>query len=262
MQRAEAEQELAKTICENAAKRHDRLFDVEDADDFDLVCDVRENIVAEKVTYETDFESLVSAMGDVCVDMFLTDDVYEEWNHDCARLGMLVSQYQNDELEEDEPTECGLTWFMRRSGLDPVRVLTHNDESEAARRVQNELANAQGAGELVCVLASMPFSQWLEAACALLDDDKRERPKTLVIEGHGLTAGLFDPWSGGGSVLEMDVEEPFVVSTKHVYDLALDERNLTGTRVQGYSIHNVYDTYDDAWRKSTLRIERKEPKCA
>lgn len=62
--------------------------------------------------------------------------------------------------------------------------------------------------------------------------------------------GIFNPWNGSGSVLEIELEKPFTVSSDLIYDTQIE-----GAKPDfGYTLNNAYGLIESVW-KPAQKIE-------
>ena len=54
--------------------------------------------------------------------------------------------------------------------------------------------------------------------------------------------GLFNPWNGGGSVLEVQLEKDIEIPLSILFDVSMD-----GEKTYGYDVNEVYGLCGDAW---------------
>lgn len=73
--------------------------------------------------------------------------------------------------------------------------------------------------------------------------------KTMMKEGRGsitisenVTCGLFSPWAGSGSVLEINLPHEITVPASLVWDAWIE-----GSKIHGYDIDQVYGICSSAW---------------
>ena len=85
----------------------------------------------------------------------------------------------------------------------------------------------------------------------VLKEKMKSNPNGSVILNKNVTCGLFNPWSGGGSVLEIACEKDIEIPFENIWKLYVDERR--GNRYD--SIHNVYGTDSSLWRDCLKEIK-------
>ena len=151
----------------------------------------------------------------------------------------------------EDAEKSGLVWLAKQQGytLDQVvEVLKDDDIAEPKtflETVLQEVANGYG-----CEALTFCVKMTLGQAIAL-KEKMESNPNGSIVLDKRVECGLFDPWSGGGSVLgiacEKDVEIPF----KNIWKFYIDAR-----RSNRYdSIHNVYGTDSSLWRDCLKEIK-------
>lgn len=79
--------------------------------------------------------------------------------------------------------------------------------------------------------------------------DTRYNPNcgSLVV-GKGTEVGLYDPWSGAGSVLDIRLEKDVRIPIKYIWTALPDGG-------QGYSIRSVYGTDNSLWKETVKKLQ-------
>ena len=84
-----------------------------------------------------------------------------------------------------------------------------------------------------------------------LKEQMESNPNGSVVLEKKVECGLFDPWSGGGSVLEIACEKDVEIPFDNIWKFYIDEK-----RSNRYdSIHNVYGTDNSIWRDCLKEIK-------
>lgn len=171
------------------------------------------------------------------------DDNYDFWLNE-----HIIDE--NGNINENAE-KSGLVWLAKQQGhtLDQVvKILKDGDITEPKTFLQTvlqEVANGYG-----CEALTFCVKMTLGQAIALKEKMK-SNPNGSIVINKRVECGLFDPWQGGGSVLEItckkDVELPF----ENIWKFYIDERR--GNRYD--SIHNVYGTDDSIWRDCIKEIK-------
>lgn len=151
----------------------------------------------------------------------------------------------------EDAEKSGLVWLAKQQGytLDQVvEVLKDDDIAEPKtflETVLQEVANGYG-----CEALTFCVKMTLGQAIALKEKMKSNPNGSIVIDKKA-ECGLFDPWAGGGSVLEIACEKDIEIPFKNIWKFYIDER-----RSSRYdSIHNVYGTGDSIWRDCLKEIK-------
>ncbi len=151
----------------------------------------------------------------------------------------------------EDAEKSGLVWLAKQQGytLDQVvEVLKDDDIAEPKtflETVLQEVANGYG-----CEALTFCVKMTLGQAIALKEKMKSNPNGSIVIDKK-VECGLFDPWVGGGSVLEIACEKDIEIPFKNIWKFYIDAR-----RSNRYdSIHNVYGTGDSIWRDCLKEIK-------
>lgn len=147
--------------------------------------------------------------------------------------------------------KSGLVWLAKQQGytLDQVvEVLKDDDIAEPKtflETVLQEVANGYG-----CEALTFCVKMTLGQAIAL-KERMEENPNGSIVLDKKAECGLFDPWQGGGSVLEIACEKDVEIPFKNIWKFYIDE-----SRSNRYdSIHNVYGTDSSLWRDCLKEIK-------
>lgn len=171
------------------------------------------------------------------------DDNYDFW----------LNEHIVDETGEvDENAEkAGLVWLAKQQGhtLDQVvEILKGGDIAEPKtflETVLQEVANGYGCEALTfCVKTTL-------GQAIALKEKMESNPNGSIVIDKRVECGLFDPWQGGGSVLEIACEKDIEIPFENIWKLYIDERR--GNRYD--SIHNVYGTNDALWKDYLKEIK-------
>ena len=151
----------------------------------------------------------------------------------------------------EDAEKSGLVWLAKQQGYaleELVEILKNGDVAEPKtflETVLQEVANGYG-----CEALTFCVKMTLGQAIALKERMK-ENPNGSIVLDKKAECGLFDPWSGGGSVLEIACEKDIEIPFKNIWKFYIDAR-----RSNRYdSIHNVYGTGDGIWRDCLKEIK-------
>ena len=171
------------------------------------------------------------------------DDNYDFW---------LNEHIIDEDGKVDENAEkSGLVWLAKQQGytLDRVvEILKDGDIAEPKtflETVLQEVANGYD-----CEALTFCVKMTLGQAIALKERMK-ENPSGSIVIDKKVECGLFDPWDGGGSVLEIACEKDVEIPFENIWKFYIDERR--GNRYD--SIHNVYGTNDALWKDYLKEIK-------
>ena len=152
---------------------------------------------------------------------------------------------------DEDAEKAGIVWLAKQQGytLDElVEILKNGDIKEPKtflETVLQKVANGYG-----CEALTFCVKMTLGQAIALKERMK-ESPNGSIVLDKKIECGLFDPWEGGGSVLEIACEKDVEIPFENIWKFYIDEK-----RSNRYdSIHNVYGTDDSIWRDCLKEIK-------
>ena len=147
--------------------------------------------------------------------------------------------------------KSGIVWLAKQQGYtleELVKILKSDcvEEPKAFLEiVQQEVDNGYG-----CEALTFCVKMTLGQAIALKEKMKSNPNGSIVLDKR-VECGLFDPWEGGGSVLEIACEKDVEIPFKNIWKFYIDEK-----RSNRYdSIHNVYGTDSSIWRDCLKEIK-------
>lgn len=169
--------------------------------------------------------------------------------------------------EYDEPIndKASIVWLAKQQGYTKEQLenaLKADGDSAPEgflRSMRKELVNQPSHMGTLTFLVKMTLDDLLKLnALVKLQDrdghhyDTNENPDCgYIVIGKGTETGLYDPWSGGGSVLEVELEKDVELPVKFI-------RSALPDGGDGYSIAEVYGMCGSVWRETLKEIH--EPK--
>ena len=171
------------------------------------------------------------------------DDNYDFWLNE-----HIVDEDGNVDKDAEK---AGIVWLAKQQGytLDQVvDVLTKDlveDPKMFLETVRIEVSNGYG-----CEALTFCVKMTLGQAIAL-KERMEENPNGSIVLDKRATCGLFDMWSGGGSILNIACEKDVEIPFENIWKFYIDAR-----RSNRYdSIHNVYGTDSSIWRDCLKEIK-------
>lgn len=269
----EIEDSIAQEILDNVSPRDtliERLWDWYQTDEWDIIDNLVDDFRA-----KTDPKLLEDANiiedGNLDDDMIreeFMDIIYVDYPEDWALsqefcFNIIVSNgddnydfWLNEHIVDedgkvDENAEkAGIVWLAKQQGYtleEIVEVLKSEDNvstNEFLASVSSEVANGYG-----CEALTFCVKMTLGQAIALKEKMKSNPNGSIVLDKRA-TCGLFDMWSGGGSILDITCEKDVEIPFGNIWKLYIDERRSN----RGDSIHDVYGTDSSLWRDCLKEI--------
>ena len=138
---------------------------------------------------------------------------------------------------DEAHAEASIFWLAGQQGycMERVTAALKGEETESTflRSLVREVENEAGSINVLTFLCTMTLGQWIEV---------REAGKkgALRIEKDAV-CGLFDPWSGAGSVLDLELEHDVVLPIELVHEITPD------VCLYRYGVDEVYGLVGKAW---------------
>ena len=153
---------------------------------------------------------------------------------------------------DENAEKAGLVWLVKQQGhtLDQVvEVLKDEDNvstNEFLSSVSSEVYNGYG-----CEALTFCVEMTLGQAIALKEKMKSNSNGSIVLDKRA-TCGLFNPWDGSGSILDISCEKDVEIPFENIWKFYIDEK-----RSRNYdSIHNVYGTDSSLWKDYLKEIKK------
>lgn len=176
-------------------------------------------------------EALTGQLDTADIDTVLQENTVLHW---------LVSQ-QGYTMQDLRKTMDDYIQFFygnsNNSGLsDEARLsIFHKTHSFFLSSVCEELENTTNFMNTITVLAEVSMRDF----CSLIQADKElVLPKDIIL-------GVFNPWLGGGSTLDIRLEKDLVLPSSMIWHVQVE-----GTQMESqYSVDSVYGLSGGAWKK-------------
>ena len=272
--RDEIEDYIAQKILDNVSPRDiliEKLWDLYQEQEWDIIDNLVDDFKA-----KTDPKLLEDAniiedgnLDDGDIREEFMDIIYVDYPEDWALgqefcFNIIVSNGDNnydfwlnehivgeDGNVNENAEKAGLVWLAKQQGYTLDQVVEILKDGDVAKpktfleTVLQEVANGYG-----CEALTFCVKMTLGQAIAL-KERMESNPSGSIVLDKNVTCGLFDPWQGGGSVLEIACEKDVEIPFENIWKLYVDER-----RSNRYdSIHNVYGTDSSLWRDCLKEIK-------
>ncbi len=158
--------------------------------------------------------------------------------------------------------KSSLLWLARQQGYNKTQLwkaLREGDMRDPKGFLQScrvEVANLPSHMATMTFLVEMTLGQLIELnRLVQLQDrnghfyDATKNPYCgYIVLSKDTMCGLFDPWQGGGSVLEIELEKDVKLPIKYIFSAMPD-----GGNCYGYGVGNVYGLCGSAWRQGGVK---------
>lgn len=141
---------------------------------------------------------------------------------------------------------------------DAYYVDRERDSDKFIESVIQELENISSHMSTLTFLVEMNLFELFELQKAIKDEDRDRKDKyhpqncetkgTIVISKDTM-CGLFDPWQGGGSVLEIELDKDVILPIKYIWKANVEKRGGSWN----YGIDEVYGMCGSAWRQGCIK---------
>jgi hypothetical protein len=214
--------------------------------------EIRDSLTGEqlgKLEFDYDLENEIAGYLDehlyfeYPVDHYLNQDVYVNLTVD---TGDGNHDFTLNELGDDQTLheESSLLWLIRQQGFKPQELYAYQagqlpGASEFIKSVAEEIDNNPSSMGMLTFLLKLTLRELLEF------HSKGREKKILTIE-PGTTCGLFNPYSGGGSMLGIQLAKPVRIS-EDLVQIRPDSKDYFG-----YTVEEVYGMCRSAWTDTLL----------
>ena len=280
--RDEMEDKTAAEICESDDPRqtfYEKMYEWYDDYAYQLRCDLQNELEKE---LETAYPDGLSEEERTALEEILIEAVYYDYPEEhylrqefCVTIMTDTGDANYDfvlnsaypcwygKCGERIDRRAGIAWLARSQGYSKTQLQNALQEGDMAKpkgfleSMRVELANLPSCMSTVTFLVKMTLEQLMNVNAALHyrarnhSSDAKNRPNCgYVLLGKETMTGLFNPWSGAGSVLEVELEKDVRLPVKFIYSALPDG---AGHWEYG-SVGNVYGMCGSAWRDSLKEI--------
>lgn len=174
-------------------------------------------------------------------------------NSDFTRDNILnyCNYYSNGGKDLKDSSILWLARQQKKAGMLRKAIKGNQTDDKFVNSCIEELENLPSHMATLTFLVNMKLFDYFELREAMesekeLNDsyylEDRKGKGTITIS-KDTTCGLFDVWSGGGSVLEIELDKDVVLPIKCIWKAEIE----TGKSEYGYSVDNVYGLVGSAW---------------
>ena len=189
---------------------------------------------------------------DMCVNIMLDTG---DCNYDFTLNGVYPCWY--GQYREKLDDKAAIVWLAKQQGYTKTQLKKALNEGDMAdprgflESLRVELANLPSHMSTLTFLVRMTFRdllalheaiKWRERQGGRKYDPKEYPYSGYIVLDKRTMCGLFDPWAGGGSVLEIELEKDVRIPVKYIWAAVVD-----GTKIYGYDVGDVYGMCESAW---------------
>ena len=212
---------------------------------------------------EPDYDHFLSQ--DMCVNIMLgcADEsnrdfvaIYEQFN------AMLDDDISQEDLAAALEEENGLSWLVKQQGhtmqelMETLHAYIKFFDSEEAKDLSydgkyNQFCSTHNrflssvCQELLNMVNSMNTMTVL-TRLSMNDFAAFMQPNKEIVLPKNSMLGIFNPWNGGGSTLDIELEKDLVVPSSLLYDVQIEGAKLS----YQYTVDSVYGLVGNAWRQA------------
>lgn len=245
MLRAEIENELRDTLTSEDGPYPDGFTDGESELFDDLMLDMVSFVLPEKHYLDQSFYvNIMVDTGDGNYD-YVLNSVYPCW----------YGRYE-DRID----SKASIVWLAKTQGYNKTQLwkaLREGDMSNPKGFLESmrvEVVNIASHMNTVTFLVEMPFRDLIELNRLIkLQErnghfyDSRKNPYCgYIIIPKETDTGLYDPWNGGGSCFEIELEQDVKLPIKYI-------RSALPDGGDGCSIAGVYGMCGSAWQRGSVK---------
>lgn len=171
------------------------------------------------------------------------DDNYDFW---------LNEHIVDEDGDVDKDAEkAGIVWLAKQQGHTPEELVESLKDEEYVNpnklisSIVAEVFDGYGC-EALTFCAKMTLRQAID-----LKEKMKSNPNGSIVLDKNITCGLFNPWDGSGSILDISCEKDVEIPFENIWKFYIDERRSRNCD----SIHNVYGTDSSLWRDYLKEIK-------
>ena len=174
----------------------------------------------------------------------------EESDSDMGSIPCLWGGEMDYSSLESGNVDNALTYLIHQQEHTLAEVL-HGEKNKFIESVASELDEYQcySMGGLTACVA-MSGQEMLDVLDAIA---KKEGNIEL---SKNTTIGIFEPWNGAGSLLEIELEKPVIVPASMIVDLQLEN---AGRENNGYTVDATYGLVGSCWTNGSIKTTNEQP---
>lgn len=222
---------------------------------------------------DDDEDALLDLLRDlICFSLpyshFLSQEFYVpimldtgDGNYDYSLNSVYPCYYGDPQRAYDD--KAGIVWLAKQQGYKKGELRKEMNKGDIGdpkgflESMRQELANLPSSMATVTFLVKMTLGDLIELnkLIRLQDRDGHHYDATknpycgYIVLDKSTETGLYDPWSGGGSVLEVQLEKDVKLPIKYI-------RSALPDGGDGYAIQNVYGLCGSCWKSTLKEIHR------
>ena len=191
---------------------------------------------------------------DILVDI-LVDTGDLNYDYTLNNFGPHYDARENEPI----PEESSLLWLARQQGYTKTQLKQAMRERPAGKNfmqsMYDEINNVASHMNTLTFMVKMSLEEYFHLTDAIVKE--RERNKSYTMNGRKgrgwilldktTTTGLYDPWNGGGSLLEIHLDKDVRLPIR-----CIETAKHDGCR--GYSIREIYCCCTSLWTETLKEI--------
>ena len=220
----------------------------------------REEIAAALESEELDEDELTNYVRDHHYDHYLNQDLIIDIIVDAGdgNTDFTINQPfaswdgRNDKIIDDN---SAILWLARQQGYKKSELTQALRNQQYGRSVflnsvHTEVSNTSTHMNALTFLVKMTFTEWFKLHDAIKQEEqhhpKRSKGRGFILLDKSTTCGLYDPWGGAGSVLEIQLERDVRLPIRFI-----DSAWPDGAR--GYSVTEIYGLCSSTWTDNAIK---------
>ncbi len=161
-----------------------------------------------------------------------------------------------------------LLWLARQQGYTKTALTKALRDRKIAndtflKSVLSEVENVTSAMNVLTFLTEMTFEEWFKLDNAISKEKPlndryfplKSKGRGYIILDKSTTCGLYNPWNGSGSCLEIELEKDVRLPIRMI-----DSATPDGDR--GYSISEIWGLCGSAWTDNAVKEIHEQKKVA
>lgn len=246
----------------------EHVWEIEDAilrvagfDPSDDMAELQKEYLRETYCITPEYDHFLNQTMNVNIMLGFDEEANRDFVSIYEQRQVMTGDYDISEVEATLEEESGLSWLVKQQGhtmdelnsvmnelcdfwtTDEAKALKDYDERYSKFRddhntfltsVCQELNNFPNYMGVMTILSSMSMYEFAEMM----------KPGKEIVIPMDATLGVFNPWNGGGSLLEIELEKELVIPSEAIWDVQIEGAALG----HQYSVDSVYGLIDRNWK--------------
>ena len=202
------------------------------------------------------------------LDLNICLGTYEDWNHEHTLLKYLLPNDLSGMLSWDNDCyDTFMTYLLHQQGYKISDILNYRYRQQGTDPTGFKTALCDELNNYGYSMAQLTFliktdnldlldalAKGLASEAEITADNVSDETGLFLSFDKSVMFGIFEPWAGGGSLLEMKLDKPLVVPAGFVKGVQIEGAGKGLNR--GWTVNDVYGLMNSCWTEACCVTEK------